>query len=101
MCSPKHILEICDSMITFDNVGKRFGTLEAVKNFSLEVGDGEIIGLLGPNGAGKTTLMRMMGTVYRPTSGKIRAQGYDVLEKPNSVRGIISIEFHDARIDVI
>ncbi len=88
-------------MITFENVGKRFGTLEAVKNFSLEVGDGEIIGLLGPNGAGKTTLMLMMGTVYRPTSGKIKVQGYDVLEKPNSVRGIIGIAFQDPRFDGI
>src|SRR2546427_74982 len=99
MCSPKYILEICDSMITFDHVGKRFGTLEAVKNFSLEVGDGEIIGLLGPNGAGKTTFMLMMGTVYRPTSGKIRFQGYDVLEKPDSVRTIIGIAFQDRRLD--
>src|SRR5437879_7274850 len=101
MCSPKHILENCDSMITFDNVGKRFGTLEAVKNFSLEVGDGEIMGLLGPNGAGKTTLMLMMGTVYRPTSGKITVQGYDVLEKPNSVRSIIGIALQDTRFDGI
>src|SRR5437899_10639612 len=91
MCSPKHILEICDSMITFDNVGKRFGTLEAVKNFSLEVGDGEIIGLLAPNGAGKTTLMLMRGTVYRPTSGTIRVQGYDVLGRPTRTRTIIAI----------
>src|SRR2546427_4054955 len=87
--------------ITFQGVGKRFGSLDAVKNFSLEVGDGEIMGLLGPNGAGKTTLMLMMGTVYRPTSGKIRVQGYDVLEKPNSVRSIIGIAFQDPRFDGI
>jgi len=82
-------------------VGKRFGTLDAVKNFSLEIGDGEIMGLLGPNGAGKTTLMLMMGTVYRPTSGKITVQGFDVLEKPNSVRSIIGIAFQDPRFDGI
>ncbi len=88
-------------MITFENVGKRFGTLNAVSDFSLDVGDGEILGLLGPNGAGKTTLMLMMGTVYRPTSGKINVQGFDVLEKPNDVRRIIGIAFQDPRFDGI
>lgn len=87
--------------ITFEKVGKRFGNLDAVKDFSLEVRDGHILGLLGPNGAGKTTLMLMMGTVYRPTSGKITVQGYDVLEQPNKVRGIIGIAFQDARFDGI
>ncbi|HZD11911.1 MAG TPA: ATP-binding cassette domain-containing protein, partial [Candidatus Binatus sp.] len=88
-------------MITFENVGKRFGNLDAVKDFSLQVRNGEIMGLLGPNGAGKTTLMLMMGTVYRPTSGKIVVHGYDVLEKPNNVRSIIGIAFQDARFDGI
>ncbi|TMI50545.1 ATP-binding cassette domain-containing protein, partial [Candidatus Bathyarchaeota archaeon] len=50
-------------MITFNKAGKRFGTLDAVKDFSLDIRDKEILGLLGPNGAGKTTLMLMMGTV--------------------------------------
>ncbi len=88
-------------MITFENVGKRFGTLNAVSDFSLDIGDGEILGLLGPNGAGKTTLMLMMGTVYRPTSGRINVQGYDVLDKPNDVRRIIGIAFQDPRFDGI
>src|SRR5215831_13891007 len=88
-------------MITFENVGKRFGTLNAVSDFSLDVGDGEILGLLGPNGAGKTTLMLMMGTVYRPTSGRISVQGFDVLQKPNDVRRIIGIAFQDPRFDGI
>jgi ABC-type multidrug transport system ATPase subunit len=58
------------SIITFEKTGKRFGDLDAVKDFSLTIKDGEILGLLGPNGAGKTTLMLMMGTVYRPTAGR-------------------------------
>src|SRR5437016_3670953 len=43
----------------------------------MTIQDEEILGLLGPNGAGKTTLMLMMGTVYRPTSGKISVNGLD------------------------
>ena len=40
-------------MIVFDKAGKRFGNVEAVKDFSLTIQDEEILGLLGPNGAGK------------------------------------------------
>jgi ABC-2 type transport system ATP-binding protein len=88
-------------MITFDNAGKRFGNLDAVKDFSITIKDGEILGLLGPNGAGKTTLMLMMGTVYRPTSGTIRVNGFDVVKHPNEVRKLIGIAFQDPRVDGI
>ena len=88
-------------MIGFDNAGKRFGTLDAVKEFSMTIRDEEILGLLGPNGAGKTTLMLMMGTVYRPTSGKISVNGLDVVHYPNDVRKMIGIAFQDPRVDGI
>ena len=88
-------------MIGFDKAGKRFGTLDAVKEFSMTIHDEEILGLLGPNGAGKTTLMLMMGTVYRPTSGKISVNGLDVVQHPNDVRKMIGIAFQDPRVDGI
>ena len=88
-------------MIGFDKTGKRFGTLDAVKEFSMTIHDEEILGLLGPNGAGKTTLMLMMGTVYRPTSGKISVNGLDVVQHPNDVRKMIGIAFQDPRVDGI
>ena len=88
-------------MIRFDNAGKRFGSLDAVKDFSITIKDGEILGLLGPNCAGKTTLMLMMGTVYRPTSGTISVNGYDVVKQPNEVRKLIGIAFQDPRVDGI
>ncbi len=88
-------------MIVFDKVGKRFGKTDAVKDFSLTIQEKKILGLLGPNGAGKSTLMLMMGTVYRPTSGKITVHGYDVIERPNEVRKLIGIAFQDARVDGI
>src|SRR6266581_403623 len=67
----------------------------------MNIQDEEILGLLGPNGAGKTTLMLMMGTVYRPTSGKISVNGLDVVQHPNDVRKIIGIAFQDPRVDGI
>jgi ABC-2 type transport system ATP-binding protein len=88
-------------LIGFDKAGKRFGTLDAVKEFSMTIRDEEILGLLGPNGAGKTTLMLMMGTVYRPTSGKISVNGLDVVQHPNEVRKMIGIAFQDPRVDGI
>jgi ABC-2 type transport system ATP-binding protein len=88
-------------LIGFDRAGKRFGTLDAVKEFSMTIEDEEILGLLGPNGAGKTTLMLMMGTVYRPTSGNISVNGLDVVQHPNDVRKMIGIAFQDPRVDGI
>src|SRR6266702_555801 len=88
-------------MIRFERTGKRFGNLDAVKDFSITIKDGEILGLLGPNGAGKTTLMLMMGTVYRPTSGTITVNGFDVVKHPNEVRRLIGIAFQDPRVDGI
>src|SRR5438132_13321653 len=67
----------------------------------MTVQDEEILGLLGTNGAGKTTLMLMMGTVYRPTSGKISVNGLDVVQHPNDVRKMIGIAFQDPRVDGI
>ena len=67
----------------------------------MTIHDKEILGLLGPNGAGKTTLMLMMGTVYRPTSGKISVNGLDVVHHPNDVRKMIGIAFQDPRVDGI
>ena len=89
------------ALIGFDKAGKRFGKLDAVKEFSMTIHDEEILGLLGPNGAGKTTLMLMMGTVYRPTSGKISVNGLDVVQHPNDVRKMIGIAFQDPRVDGI
>jgi ABC-2 type transport system ATP-binding protein len=88
-------------LISFEKAGKRFGNLDAVKDFSLTIHDEEILGLLGPNGAGKTTLMLMMGTVYRPTSGAIKVNGLDVVHQPNDVRKLIGIAFQDPRLDGI
>ena len=65
-------------MITTRNLTKRFGHVEAVREVSLDVREGDRYGLLGPNGSGKTTLVRMMlGLVYA-TSGEISVLGHRV-----------------------
>ncbi|GAH46593.1 unnamed protein product, partial [marine sediment metagenome] len=58
-------------MILFENVTKRFGSLEAVKNLNLKIEKGELFGFLGPNGAGKTTTIKMLVGLINLTSGRI------------------------------
>ena len=57
--------------LKIDSITKQFGGLTAVKDFCLELQEGEIIALIGPNGAGKTTAFNMITGVYAPTSGKV------------------------------
>lgn len=57
------------------DVTKRFGGLGAVKDFDLNVMEGEILGMIGPNGAGKTTVFNLITRVYPVTSGEIFFKG--------------------------
>lgn len=57
--------------IVLDNLSKKFGKIEAVRNLSLEVEDGELLVLVGPSGCGKSTTLRMIAGLEEPTSGKI------------------------------
>src|SRR5205085_715537 len=57
------------AMIEADDLAKRFGDVEAVRQVTFTAPDGAITGLLGPNGAGKTTTLRMISTLVAPTRG--------------------------------
>ena len=59
------------SLLKVENTTMQFGGLTAVKDFNLEINEGEIVSLIGPNGAGKTTAFNMITNVYTPTKGKI------------------------------
>jgi branched-chain amino acid transport system ATP-binding protein len=62
-------------LLEVENVSKRFGALIAVRQVSLSIEKGEILGLIGPNGAGKTTLFNIIAGKYRPDSGSITFDG--------------------------
>src|SRR5213076_2855641 len=51
--------------------------IEALRNVSFEIAEGEIFGLIGPNGAGKTTLIKIIATLIQPTSGHFSVKGDD------------------------
>jgi ABC-2 type transport system ATP-binding protein len=57
------------AIIEAHELTRRFNSLTAVENLSLEVSQGEVLGFLGPNGAGKTTTIRMLAGIIAPTSG--------------------------------
>jgi branched-chain amino acid transport system ATP-binding protein len=59
----------------------RFGGLAAVSDFTVSVGDKEIVGLIGPNGAGKTTVFNVITGVYTPSEGTILFDGKDITGK--------------------
>jgi len=82
--------------IEVKNLVKNYGSIEAVKDISFNVNEGEIFGLIGPNGAGKTTVLRIISTLLTITSGSISIMNFDVGKKPEEVRKIISYLPEDA-----
>jgi sodium transport system ATP-binding protein len=73
-------------MIRFERLSKRYGTVAAVRDLTLEVGPGEVYALLGPNGAGKTTALRCLATLLRPTAGRVSVADVDVVADPIGTR---------------
>lgn len=59
------------NLLRTENITMKFGGLTAVKDFNIEVNQGEIVALIGPNGAGKTTCFNVITGVYKPTEGKV------------------------------
>src|ERR1043165_8024230 len=75
-----------ESVISVQNLTKRFGDFTAVDAISFTVNKGEIFGFLGANGAGKTTAMRMLCGLSLPTSGKATVAGFDVFKQNEEIK---------------
>ncbi len=67
------------SLLQIEGLTHFFGGLKAVSDFNLELSGGEVVGLIGPNGAGKTTVFNLITGVYKPSVGRIRFQGQELV----------------------
>ena len=72
--------------VILENIDKHFGKVQALKNISLTIGQGELFGLIGPDGAGKTTLFRIMNSLLLPDAGKATVLGYDTVKDYKAIR---------------
>ncbi|MFW2333538.1 ABC transporter ATP-binding protein [Ilumatobacter sp.] len=65
-------------MLDVARLTTRYGAISALRDASLHVGSGEVVGLIGPNGAGKTTLLGTIAGLLKPSSGTVTFEGSDV-----------------------
>ncbi len=86
-----------NNIIRVENICKSFGTLEVLKGVNLSVNRGEIVAIVGKSGAGKTTLLQIIGTLDKPTAGKVFIDGVDVF----SLREKALAEFRNRHIGFI
>jgi putative ABC transport system ATP-binding protein len=67
------------TLLALDAVHKSYpGGVQALRGISLHVGEGELLAVVGPSGSGKSTLLHIMGTLERPSSGRLEVAGHDV-----------------------
>ncbi len=87
--------------VFIQNLQKRYGSVEAVKDISFQVEPGEIFGLLGPNGAGKTTTLRVLCTLTTPDAGRVEVSGISVVDNPRAARQRLGYVAQEVALDKI
>ena len=70
------------SMLKVENLSVHYGMIQAVRDVSFEVNEGEVVSLIGANGAGKTTILRTISGLVRPSAGKIEFVGNEIQKGP-------------------
>lgn len=73
-------------MINIQHIYKRYRSVHALEDLSLEIPQGAIYGLIGPNGAGKTTLLRILGALIPPTTGQVWFGNEEVTQSPTTIQ---------------
>ncbi|WP_223254274.1 ATP-binding cassette domain-containing protein [Halobacillus halophilus] len=87
--------------IEVEHLSKTFkkGNVQAVKDVSFTVEDGEFFAFLGPNGAGKSTTVQILTTLINATGGKATVAGHDVIREPEKVRRYIGVALQETGVD--
>jgi ABC-2 type transport system ATP-binding protein len=84
------------SIISVQNLVKKYDDFTAVNGISFDVKEGEIFGLLGPNGAGKTTTLEIIETLREKTSGEVWVNGMNLDKQPHDIKKIIGVQLQSA-----
>ncbi len=87
--------------VLIQNLQKRYGPVEAVKDVSLTVEPGQIFGLLGPNGAGKTTTLRCLCTLTKPDLGIVEVAGVSAIKNPKKARQLLGYVAQEVALDKV
>jgi ABC-2 type transport system ATP-binding protein len=87
--------------VLIEQLQKRYGKTEALRDVSFQVESGEIFGLLGPNGAGKTTTLRCLCTLAAPDAGRIELAGISVLDHPKAARQLLGYVAQEVALDKV
>ncbi len=84
------------AFLSIDGLRKSYGGLEALRGVDLELQRGEFLCLFGPNGAGKSTLLKIIATLLRPSSGRVKVLDYDLDENPQEYRARLGMVSHQS-----
>ncbi len=82
-----------ESLLTAERLDKSFGARRVLRDVSVRISAGEVVGLLGPNGAGKTTTFYMIVGLLRPDGGRVALNGTDVTDLPMYQRARAGISY--------
>ena len=87
-------------VLKLEHLRKRFGGVEAVKDFSFSIDEGEIVAIIGPNGAGKTTIFNLISKIYQPDEGTLTFNGEDItgLSQIETARRGVARTFQNTRL---
>lgn len=88
---PRRTVSSTEAEVTVQNLLKRYGKFEAVKDVSFSIRKGEIFGLLGPNGAGKSTVINMICGYLRPTEGNITICGLSIKNQEKLIKYLLGV----------
>lgn len=80
-----------NTILGISNLSKKFGSVQALKNVSLNIKEKEFYGLLGPNGAGKTTTINIISTVLEPDMGTVSINNFDLKKDPVKCKKSIGV----------